>query len=637
MTQKLQEFKTRIEKMLELAHAGAIDLSTVDGASTCLSELILIYVYEQALADINNHRLNTVNENFGYYNKRSIESQFILDNVERSYAVSCQKDGNYSLIVEVKSKLPNNQKRIIDIKHGSSKTLKGAYSIDSGITPIGALTTKINKKHPKFAQAIKFRDDEEIYNNMLAAIHPQNFIHMHTIIEDRDNIIKYHTYMDCKDFDLNQILTFDDEKILQQFPNIKKTKINVDDMQISVWKLDVFNKILNAVNVIHAQQICHGDLKTENILCNFNADTGLFDIWIIDFGNAEKFGHKEAPLGATSAYRSPEFWLHCALRNFKSKSANATKSDIQQFLYSKIDKSLGLVKARQLITDANFNPNDYVEYSVNCGEYDMWSLGIILLELFDLSLEHIPPVGYGLFELSHQLLSIDPKARLTANAAIQKINPTMESITEYFATSASKRINLSVNAAKNSTHMLNAIDKMQSCALLFSSKFAINNASFEAVTNELMQYLKNPFELLSNPNYFDQINNFLNVMKNYINSYLKNMKNISVNTNYLRMIQEAIQDSIKALQSDASANNFANSSSNGVNKVPIDPDLWMSKNIIIDLLEFLNNASLMLEAALTENNEQIRSIYATMLKVHLKNAKLAESNQRMSFNNKFGL
>ena len=66
----------------------------------------------------------------------------------------------------------------------------------------------------------------------------------------------------------------------------KITAYNMVEKQFSVTELDlIFSQVLSALAYVHAQKVCHRDIKPHNIIFRANGE-----VLLIDFGTAKVLG-----------------------------------------------------------------------------------------------------------------------------------------------------------------------------------------------------------------------------------------------------------------------------------------------------------------------------------------------------------
>jgi serine/threonine-protein kinase len=95
----------------------------------------------------------------------------------------------------------------------------------------------------------------------------------------------------------------DDQNVYLVLNYIDGKKLNHYVFSSIVEKLNIFLRILDKVEYIHALGVIHGDLKPSNILIGE-------DIFIIDYNHSVLFGNGEVSNFATPAYASLEHFLH---------------------------------------------------------------------------------------------------------------------------------------------------------------------------------------------------------------------------------------------------------------------------------------------------------------------------------------
>lgn len=621
----INKFKSRISEMLAKACNNDLDLSITDGASTSLSLPILITQYKKALTDIEEHKLHK-NE-IGYYVKRDQTHINAIDDPERSYAVICTRS-DYNLILEVKSKLPDNQKRVIKKKSGSSKKASACYRIDDGITPKIALTSTYMKAHSKCKTLIENRLLEEEHNNLLASIHP-NFIHMQTIIEEYDDKTKFRTYMDFKEYDLGQLL-MNDEAATYKIFGLNRTKIKIDSFEIQFWKIDIIYKILQTVKIIHEQELCHGDLKPKNILCELNQNTGLFDIFIIDFGATTKFGCTEATKNTTGHFAPPEWWINSVISsNESSGKTKLTPAKISDLLNNLHHNKFypGLDKAKNMPINILEN---YTQYT-NTGQHDMWSLGILITEIAKISIGELTLKKNIFYNFMDELLNENCDKRLNITTAIAKFEPIMLIAQQQNAACSESEKTSPYLQCVRSNVILDLINQMHTNAISFCKRKFTQCNIFKTNILTIHHYLLSSYELIKTPIYLNQIKDTICINYNKIASYDTKISNQNYKE-FLKAILNMLDTHKKKITDILKSSVNASVST----QLRVSTDQWVEKNSIIHILDYLEQIVLMLTAAFEKNENGITQSYNIIFSQHKQLVKEEESHKRKTFDIKYG-
>ena len=115
---------------------------------------------------------------------------------------------------------------------------------------------------------IKSKYNSEFINKMKEEIQILKKLH-------HDNIVKYYGHIET----INELFIKMEYLKFGTLKNwIKQNKNNITEEQASL----IIKKILSAINYLHQNQICHRDLKPQNIM--FSKENDLNSIKIIDFG-----------------------------------------------------------------------------------------------------------------------------------------------------------------------------------------------------------------------------------------------------------------------------------------------------------------------------------------------------------------
>src|SRR5579872_5121011 len=126
----VNDFETRIQALLNDLIHNRISTAPIEGASTALSNNILICTYRDILTRIKDVEISALERGQGKYVKRYAHNVGVLYDHHRSYAVFRDQDGTYKAFIEPKSKFLDNTKRLVEYPHGAFKKCKIAFRID---------------------------------------------------------------------------------------------------------------------------------------------------------------------------------------------------------------------------------------------------------------------------------------------------------------------------------------------------------------------------------------------------------------------------------------------------------------------------------------------------------------------------
>lgn len=114
------------------------------------------------------------------------------------------------------------------------------------------------------------------------------------------NIIRYHLmYLDSKKNTCHLVMDYDDNPSLEKFYDLPEHEVK-----------QIIYQLINTLVYIHSQNICHRDIKPDNILYDHTNKK----IKIIDFGISKKIIERDTKkdmltITGTLYYRAPEMFL----------------------------------------------------------------------------------------------------------------------------------------------------------------------------------------------------------------------------------------------------------------------------------------------------------------------------------------
>lgn len=207
----------------------------------------------------------------------------------------------------------------------------------------GSVELYQSKSNPDFKYAVKIYHSKESYESKKD--YKLRILHEYNIISqlDHPNIIRAYDY----DISLSgSIIKVYLEPGAQNLFKLLKLPVDVNDM-IDIWK-----QIVLGVSYLHHENICHRDLKLENVVY----DSTLTQIKIIDFATAQKLTNDSSEsvgLVGSEKYASPEMYT--------SIKYNGKSADIW---------SLGIILYYLLVRKfpwnlATWNNPEYQHYSTN--------------------------------------------------------------------------------------------------------------------------------------------------------------------------------------------------------------------------------------------------------------------------------
>lgn len=309
--------------------------------------------------------------------------------LKRTMNILRDKEGDYMLMVETKSKCADNSKRR-DKKHirkGIKKRGKPAWRIDCEVPQeyFNAVVTgdediKELQEEAKIAQLLA-KHSTYIVGYQLG----EEF----TGIDKRDNSKT-----------INKISCYS----LKGVDSIGDIQATISRLSLTTRK-QIILEILLAVKAMHDAGYVHQDIKIDNIILYYNETSKKSHVKLTDFGLTCKHGSSDKAL-ATLGYESPEISFGYAKRKSQHENKYQYYHENKHYSYAH-DLVAGLIVSD---TSANLTPN-YAN--------DMWSLGIVAFEILHGRMPKI--ADKALIEenaLLKGLLETDPTKRFTIDQAI---------------------------------------------------------------------------------------------------------------------------------------------------------------------------------------------------------------------------
>ncbi len=305
----------------------------------------------------------------------------------RSVVVIRSTHGEFKLILETKSKLADNSKQVLPKASGAFKSGKPAWRVD-GVEPTEYFNLVTNLE---YISAESGDSVQMLHDNIKLEVEISNINQKEIVSYDKGPLIfkrrgrQISMYSIKGDFTLAQLLN---------------TSTLESDQKHSLL-LDLFN----GVNALHSQNICHQDLKPENLIIHI--DDNSYTLKIIDFGNSIQ----SEPLAAMG-YQSPE------LQFFYEKGRDNGYQNY--FRQNEKFNSYGFqVYTQNPIYFEKLNARDF---SIQHKSNDIWALGILTFEILygrkpTNSLEDIDRISKN--PLLGQLLELDRSRRINIEQAIE--------------------------------------------------------------------------------------------------------------------------------------------------------------------------------------------------------------------------
>lgn len=150
----------------------------------------------------------------------------------------------------------------------------------------------------------------------------------------------------------------------------KKGKLNLNFIQ----KLEYLIQLISSVEFFHSHSIIHRDLKTDNIIIDFLGNLKVLDFGIAIIGN-EKWINMDCPEYCfTPCYMAPEITIQTQEQDYNISTINTISNNLLK------EKFEELVQTEQY----KFSEKNSKWILIN-NKYDIWTLGIIMVQLFSRS------------------------------------------------------------------------------------------------------------------------------------------------------------------------------------------------------------------------------------------------------------
>jgi serine/threonine protein kinase len=206
--------------------------------------------------------------------------------------------------------------------------------------------------------------------------------------------------------------------------------------------LFAFTNIIEGINLLHQNHIFHLDIKSDNIVYNDNDNI----MRLIDFGHSkninENIGIVDARkfideiiidsnhrgLHMTSTYCPPEFF--CSSQSIK------VEPFIHDYTFTKRKstkkrKKHSSIKTKKKSGSFIIKSNNVKKNIYDMGSFDMWSLGIVLIDIINFISEYEFFTEFNIPKLAKiidQLTIIDPNNRINSETALSLYKTYIETI-----------------------------------------------------------------------------------------------------------------------------------------------------------------------------------------------------------------